>query len=175
MIDSRDELLIAFDRMDVPNLLTRYKRHEITLVDPIRQLKQLSDPFELYRENLEKYAKENNGGELPTELTPAFREMNGSFRSGMFAIQRKFFPIFRKEALEVRLSKIEETAKLLDRHRNELVGTMDPKQELQGLGNDLVCLLYYPVGPRFDQIKNNKLPMSEEQQAAGRHKESGHE
>jgi hypothetical protein len=157
LIDGRDELLAAFDRIDVPNLLGRYKTREITLTDLLRQLKQLSDTFELYREKLTKYAKENNGGDLPKELAPAFREMNGSFRSGMYAIQRKFFPILRKEALEVRLSKIEETAKLLDRHRNEMVGTMDLNRELQGLGNDLACLFYYPVGPAFDRT-NGSLP-----------------
>jgi hypothetical protein len=34
-----------------------------------------------------------------------------------------------------------------------LIGKMDPKNELLGLGNDLACLLYYPVGPRFDESK----------------------
>jgi hypothetical protein len=165
LIDGRDELLVAFDRMDVPNLLTKIKTREITLTDLLRKLKQLSDTFELYREKLTKYAKENNGGDLPRELAPALREMNGSFRGGMYAIQRKFFPILRKQALEVRLSKIEETAKLLDRHRDQRIGTLDASTELQGLGNDLTCLTFYPVGPRFDKIKNNTLPISEEQQA----------
>ena len=153
----RGRLLNSFDEMDVPKLLTRYARREVTLPDVITRLKKLSDSFELYRQRLTENFKENNGGELPKEVGPAINEMRKLFRNGMFALQKKMFPLLRKEALEVRLLKIEETAKLLDRHRYQPGEKMDPNLELERLGNDLACLFYYPVGPAFDKIKGNSL------------------
>ena len=60
IIDSRDELLVKFDQMDVPNLLISYKRRKIPLTELIGHLKNMSDSFEAYHERLTKYAKENN-------------------------------------------------------------------------------------------------------------------
>ena len=79
--------------------------------------------------------------------------------------------MLRKEALQVRLARIEQAAKLLSAHRNDSITDLNPKDELQKLGNDLNCLTYYPVGPAFDKIKNNRLPVAE-QQAPRRPKES---
>jgi hypothetical protein len=143
------EFITEYESDAAPTLVAKYINNEITLSTLFEKLGSLWKKFDSFREELSSYANYYYKGELPSDFLPAKAEMSKHFSNALHSVQVEFFPVLRKEALEVRLVRIEEAAKLLSLHGPELKG-LDAKEELRQLGNDLVCLTAYPIGPAFD-------------------------
>jgi hypothetical protein len=154
IIRERDAFLGNFDKLDVPNLIQQYRKGEIALPELCKRFHTLSIAFEEYRQHLSKYASGIHEDQS-SELSSAFEEMRVDFHKSLWRAQQQLFPLLFKETLQVRLMKIEQTAKLLAEHEADMP---EAKQELRHLANILTCQTLYPVGPAFDRIKNNSLP-----------------
>jgi len=149
VIDRRDDVLKEFEDVDAPLLLKRYKEREITLTTLFVRLRKLWHLYDLFRFTICSYAETHYSHKPPPSLLEALKEMNDEFGQGLWDAQKQFFPLLRKNALEVRVSRIEEAAKLLAIHGDEIKG-LNAKEELRLLENELVCLTAFPVGPAFD-------------------------
>lgn len=152
-LKSTEELITEYKSEAAPTLVAKYTNSEITLSSLFEKLSSLWQKFDNFRGELSSYSnyyyKEKLKGELPADFLPAKAELSKHFSNALRGVQVEFFPVLQKEALEVRLTRIEEAAKLLSLHGQELKG-LDAKEELRQLGNDLVCLTAIPVGPAFD-------------------------
>jgi hypothetical protein len=80
-------------------------------------------------------------------------------------MNHKYFPLLRSNILELRVCTIDETAKLLALHENDL-HELDAKEELRQLKNDLICLTQYLVGAAFDAKYSKELHADSEPVAA---------
>ena len=149
LVVRRDEFLKEFDDQDAPSLIKRYEKEEITPTDLFMRLTTLHRHYWIFRQELLSYANNYYHHEWPSASVQAYREMNHQFQMGLYLAQQAFFPLLLKNALEVRVARIEEAAKLLAIHGDEIKG-LDAKAELRQLENDLVCLTAFPLGPAFD-------------------------
>jgi hypothetical protein len=145
----RDKFLNMFDEGNTSSLVAKYRKRELSLIQLFEKLNSLSEEFEKFRKLLTSYGNEYYKKKPPPSLVDGLKEMRQDFRGALFAVQEQFFPILRKEALAVRLLRIEGAAKLLATQGSE-IKDLDAKEELRQLGNDLVCLTAFPVGPAFD-------------------------
>lgn len=138
-----------WNAIEAPTLIPQYTEGKITLSNLFQNLSKLWADYDNFQQETRSYAKhyyEDKGG-LPPELESALNEISKSFQHAMMTAQIQFFPLLRKGALEVRLARIEEVAKIL---ALEDIKIFDPKEKLDQLADDLVCLTAYPVGPAFD-------------------------
>lgn len=140
-----------------PSLIARYNKGEITTSILFERLGFSWKKFDDFRAALTSFESERYAEKSPPDLQAkaAFKVMITNYQDAFSAVQKQFFPILLKGTLEVRLARIEESAKLLHLHKNELPSTL-ANDELRQLGNELACLTYYPVGPAFDKRNSSQ-------------------
>jgi hypothetical protein len=149
LIIAYNALLDEFDSSHAETLVERYQRGAITISELFARLNSLWKKFMTNHKKLTVYAKDHYHNQLPSDFKAALRISSSDFQDAFYSVQKQFFPLLRENTLEVRLVRIEEAAKLLAIYSDDIVG-LDPKEELRQLGNDLVCLTAFPVGPAFD-------------------------
>lgn len=146
-----NKFLHDYDSLKGPDLVARYTRGEININELFVSLNTLWKEFDQFRQAITSFANNYYHGSLPPNLKTAFKAMKTNYQMAFMAVQDQFFPLMKKGVLEVRLVRIEEAAKLLHIHKNDLPNS-EGRDELRQMGNDLVCLTNYPVGPAFDKL-----------------------
>lgn len=141
---------------DEPNLIAAYNGGKLTISQLFEKLNTSWRKFDSFRQKVTSYAFRYYNGELSAELKSAFDSMKINYQNAFYSAQQEFFPQLRKGVLEVRLARIEEAAKLLHLHKNDLKSA-NAADELHLLANNLACLTNYPVGPAFDKLKGGGL------------------
>lgn len=149
LIKAFNALFGEIESSHAETLVERYQQGTITISELFARLDSLYKKFMTYREELTLYANHRYDEQLPSDLATALKISSRDFYHAFYSIQKQFFPVLRQNTLEVRLVRIEEAAKLLAIYGDNIVG-LDPKEELRQLGNDLICLTAFPVGPAFD-------------------------
>jgi hypothetical protein len=89
-------------------------------------------------------------GEVNGTVEPAFNRMTDDFESAYSAIKKPMFLALRKDALRLKLAKIEIATQLVAQHADALPPGY-AEEFLKKMSRKLDCLTKVPVGPMFDK------------------------